>query len=407
MNSIFKKYIPFLQEGDYFFVIEIFGSIIRGSLILVQPTSKQVQVISSKQALCEEANAEAFTRVLPELVKQSDLPATTRVLALLDHRRAAVVSAPIVLMRSDSRSELRQAELENLVSQGLWKLVNMHRPVAAAAMGIPETRVRLADADVMQIKLDGHRVVNPIGFTARAVELWYRETFVDEVLLKHLANALTEDNLSSVVEAPAMLAQLIARVRPQESFLFVSVGAEESLVYHVDHLACAYVDSFHWGTETLLGGVAHQFGTTRELTSQLLSRYGAKQVSPAVRKAIEAAASGELAILSNGIAAHQPKTGDLPVYVHGAVSLPEFLFDNTFTRRLGLSLSLTEVNEHFIGEQTGFVVQLQKSRTDLQTRFTFDAVLAVIADMYAASAAPLVSKAVKQRARWGSISGTK
>ncbi len=404
MNSFLKKYIPFLKEGDHFFVIEIFGSIIRGTLILVEAEAKRVHVLNSQEVLCGDSTLEGFTHVLPELIKRAKVPATVRVLALLDHRRAAVLSTPIVLTRSDSISELRQSEFENLVSHGLWKLVNTHRPVVAAAMNIPETRVRLADADVMQIKLDGHRVVNPIGFAARSVELWYRETFVDEVLLKHLGEALTEDNLNSIVETPAMIAQLIARARPQESFLFVSVGAEESFIYYVDHLACAYVDSFHWGTKTLLGGVAHQFGMTNEVVSELLSQYGAGRVSVAVRRAVEAAASGELAILSNGIAAHQPKTGELPIYIHSAVSLPGFLFDKTFMRRLHLSLSLTEVNEHFIGEQTGFVVQLQKNKADLQTQFTFDAILAAIADRYAASAVPLVSRAAKQRARWGNMS---
>jgi hypothetical protein len=87
------------------------------------------------------------------------------------------------------------------------------------------------------------------------------------------------------------------------------------------------------------------------------------------------------------------------VYVHADLPLPEFLFNPAFTKRLGLNLTLTAVNKEFIGAHTGFVVELHQ-QTEINNAYTFDAVLAVIAELSAASAAPIVSKTAKQRARW-------
>ena len=301
-----KKYVPFSSDDDYFFVIEIFGATLRGTLVALRPETKRVRLLQIHERTIRNTPSEAFIEEVPALLREFRLPATVRVLALLDPRRATILNGVVPLMRSDPKAEIKQAELENLISQGLWRLVNSQRARAAKKMEIPEVRIGLADADVVQVRLDNHRVVNPIGFAARSVELCCRQTFVDKVLLEKLASALTEDNLAAVVEAPAVVAGLVARLYPQKDFLFISVGATESVVYHINQMSSSYIDSFGWGSQTLLGGVAAQFGLDASATTRMLTQYSRQEVSPAVRKAIEASASGELAILSNGIAAHQP-----------------------------------------------------------------------------------------------------
>ncbi len=244
MQQFLKRYVPFLQKGDYFFVIELFGPSVRGSLLLVEPQSKLVQIVKVAEIPFSDVRADSFIDALPDLLKKVRLPATARVLVLLDHKRVSMMNGSVALMRSDSKAEIRQAELQNLVSQGLWKLVNQHRPAVAKAMNIPELQVQLADADVMQVRLDHHRVVNPIGFAARSVEFWYRALFVDKALLQRLSAVLTDDNLAGVVEAPAVLAGFIARLNSQTEFLFISVGAHETMVYHGKEMICGYVDSW-------------------------------------------------------------------------------------------------------------------------------------------------------------------
>jgi hypothetical protein len=405
MSTLFEKYLPFLNTDEHFFVIETIGGVLRLSLLTVVTANKQVRLIKTIEAQVPDKPAEAFADAIPELLRQFRLPATVRIIALLDHRRATVLSGVISLMRSDPKAEIKQAELENLVSQGLWKMTGIHRNRAATKMEIPEVRVRLADADVVQVRLNGHRVVNPVGFVARSVELCFRETFVDAQLLARLGETLTEDNLAAVFEGPAVLAGLVARLHSQSEFLFVSVGARESVVYHVNQMVISYVDSFGWGTEMLKSGAAKQFEVDGDTIDRMLEQYYRREVSPAIRRALEAATSGELAMLSNGIAAHLPSGKKVPVYVHAALPLPSFLFDEAFSRRLGLSLTLTAVNERFIGEHTGFVVDLQHQGTGA-SQFTYDCALAAVADVQTASNSSVMSKAAKQRARWTQAGAT-
>jgi hypothetical protein len=162
----------------------------------------------------------------------------------------------------------------------------------------------------------------------------------------------------------------------------------------------SYVDSFSWGSKTLVSSIAGQFAVDERGASALIEQYAKHEVSPVMRRAIEKAASGELAILSNGLAAHQPAGSKLPVFVHASIPLPSVVFDPTFTRRLGLDLTLTDVNEQFIGTHTGFVVQLPEKKNNFENDHSFGTILAAIADVYATAAMPLMTKTAKQRARW-------
>lgn len=399
MGTSLSRYVPFLKDSDYFFAIEVLDTILRGTLVRVDPITKQIQVVHVDTRRIGTDTLDQFTQEIPRLLRAHHLPATVRMIVLLDQRRASILTGTVTLMRSDPQSEIKQAELKNLVSRGVWKLAQTHRRIASKKMDIPEERVQLADADVIQVKLNGHRVVNPIGFAARAVEFCCRGTFVDRELLQKTMAALTDDNLAAIVEAPAALAGLVMRHNPMKDFLFIHVGATETVLYAVSQLELAYLDSVHWGTETLIDGVAKQFAVDAAAAASILQQYDRHEVSPNMSQAIEQAASGELAILSNAIASHQPAGSPLPVYVYAAAPLPEFLFDPAFSRRLGLHLALTSVNERFIGEHTGFVVQWQQHLA-AQYTYTFGALTAAIADVYAASVSPLMTTAAKQRARW-------
>jgi len=400
MDFSLKKHLKFLSQVDYFFVVEVLGSILRCSLISVAGGNKQISVDSSLQFELSDSSAESLARTLAMAKKKFRLPVTVRTIALLDYSRSAVMSGSVSLMRSDSKSEIKQAELENLVSQGLWKVIAAHREIAATRMGISDARVRLADADVLKVRLNNHRVVNPIGFPAKTIEISYRETFVDQSVLHVLNAELTEDNLTTIVEGPAVLASLVARRNPNHDFLFIYVGATESIVYLVNQMIISRMDTFAWGASTLFGSMARQFSVDEQGVIEIINRYARHEVSPMMRRAVERSASGELAILSNGIASHQPADAALPVFVHAAMPLPDVIFNSEFSGRLGLNLMLTEVNERYIGEPSGFVVQYKKQRRDSLSSYSFGTAMAAIADCYSTSAMPLMTKTAKQRARW-------
>jgi hypothetical protein len=382
-----------------FCALEMLGPVLRGSVCAVYEKDAIIHILRTATVVRDQSSADAFAAQIPMLMKACGAPRGARVVVLLDAACATTLSGSVSLLRSDPLSEIRQAELENLIGRGLWKLSATGRTAAALKLGIPEVQISAADADIMQVRLDKHRVVSPIGFPARTVELLCRQTFVGSSLLAALEAALADDTLAAVAEAPAVMAGLVARRHPTADALAISVGSTETTAYRIKNGELHFIDSFGWGVAHLFSGIAQAFSSSEELAHTLLDRCMRNELSPEMQRAVQKAASGELAILSNGIAAMEPPRQTLPVYVHGQVPLPAFFFDRVFAKKLGLSIELTEVNSHFVGEAAGFGVQLPQVRS-AGSEYNFDAVQTVIAELCAAHGSSVITKTAKQRARW-------
>jgi hypothetical protein len=388
-----------LHTRDTFFALEVLGPLLRGSVCTANREHALIHIVRTVSVTRNQESPYAFAAQIPALMAACRSPHGAGVAVLLDAPLAAMLSGSVSLLRSDPLSEIRQAELENLIGHGLWKLSGSMRASAAEKLGIAEIQTCVADADVVQVRLDKHRVVSPVGFPARTVEFTCRQTFVDSKLLAALEAQLTDDTLVAVVEAPALMAGLVARTYPAADALVISVGGTETAAYRIQSGELHFIDSFGWGIQHLFAGIAREFALTEEFAHTLLERSLNQELSPAMQRAVQKAASGELALLSKGIAAMEPPRQVLPVYVHGQVPLPAFFFDPVFAKKLGLSIELTEVNSHFIGEAAGFGVQLPQVPS-AASEYTFDAVQSAIAEVCGANESSVITKTAKQRARW-------
>ncbi len=79
---------------------------------------------------------------------------------------------PVRIMRDSSAlaHPLTIVELENLLAQAIGKLFNSERKNAGAHLGVDELDAVLVNSKVTNFKVDGHTVLNPVGFGGRTVE---------------------------------------------------------------------------------------------------------------------------------------------------------------------------------------------------------------------------------------------
>lgn len=389
--------VPFGKEAAWI-IVELFSTHARASLVSVDQPSRKVTLHKFVERPAPAPGPKALAQLVAELVASFNWHARTQVVVSLSHASAAIVHGTIALSRSDPKADITQAELENLISQGLWRLYTDRRGEVAAHMGVTDAAIALADADILTVRLDGHRVVNPVGFTARTVEFCCRQTFVISEVYQALLETLTGDNLQAIVEGPALWVSLFARLRPAPQ-LFIYVGSRQSFVYTGSEQEFGFIDSFAWGTQALLTGVGSAFGVSATDARTLLDRYAAREASSRVLRAISASASGELAMLANGIASHQPAS-PVPVFVFAPLPLPEVLFDPSFARRLQFKTPLTAVNAQLIAEKFRFVLQLPRGLIVDSAGYTFDSVLAIVVDRYSTSNLSMINRTAKQRVRW-------
>ncbi len=88
-----------------------------------------------------------------------------------DSSVAHTALVPVHLRRENKTHPLNATELENLLAQEVGKVFSVCRKEAGKQLKVDELDVILAASRVMNFRIDGHRVLNPLGFKASELEV--------------------------------------------------------------------------------------------------------------------------------------------------------------------------------------------------------------------------------------------
>ena len=154
-----------------------------------------------------------------------------KVIAVADSSLATTIPIPLDLPREPGteKAEVILPELENMIAQAMGKIFNQCRSEAAKRLRIHEIDTIMVGAKARNFKVDGHLVVNPVGFTGRKISLLLELTFTGRALfgdLKQFFNA--PEDFFFAESAQARLASL-ARARELPLNLIVDDGAARRL----------------------------------------------------------------------------------------------------------------------------------------------------------------------------------
>src|SRR3989338_7752593 len=129
-------------------------------------------------------------------------------------------------------------------------------------MNISDLDVILSDVQINGIKLDGHKVVNPLGFQAKAVEIKLSLTFTPREFINNLKKLLPKENIIFVGEDGPALSHLLSRGHDQENFVLANIFPKQTTLFKVDGHAISYLDKFEWGHGNLIKALAEYLGAS-------------------------------------------------------------------------------------------------------------------------------------------------
>ena len=96
---------------------------------------------------------------------------TGSIVIAADSSVAHTALVPVHLNRENKEHPLTATELENLLAQEVGKVFSVCRKEAGKQLKVDELDVILAASRVMNFRIDGHRVLNPLGFKASELEV--------------------------------------------------------------------------------------------------------------------------------------------------------------------------------------------------------------------------------------------
>lgn len=131
-------------------------------------------------------------------------------------------------IRRDASSKLDLAELKNIVHKVQWRAFDQVRAQLADETGYNEIDVKLVNAAIVDVRIDGYKVTNPIGFQGKEVTLSIFNAFAPLVhygALQTIASEIDKELLMIAAQPYALTRCMGHEDGGQFGAIFIDVGA--------------------------------------------------------------------------------------------------------------------------------------------------------------------------------------
>lgn len=177
-----------------------------------------------------------------------------KVIVSADSSVATTMPIPLDFSRERDRQkeEITLIELENLIAQAMAKIFTQCRNEAAKRIGADDIHTILVGAKTDRFRVDGHAVMNPIGFTGKKISLLLELTFTNRETFENLKSFFNSPDEFFFIEAPQ--AWLLALARARELPLNWIAGGGNLFVFEktADYYPVLYRENFAWSMNVLL-----------------------------------------------------------------------------------------------------------------------------------------------------------
>jgi cell division protein FtsA len=217
------------------------------------------------------------------------------------------MTASLAARRSDPRRPLDEAELQHVVARVQDDALREAERRIGWESGIERLDVRLVHAAIVEMKIDGYPVSNPIGFTGSHLELAIFNAFAPMVhlgALQSVAAALHLELLGVIAEPYAVATCLAPGELGDAGAVFIDVGGGTTDVALVRRGGIAGTKMLALGGRAFTKGLAERFALPfdRAEALKLAAANGEELTEPAVpREELEAALHADAGVWLDGI----------------------------------------------------------------------------------------------------------
>lgn len=205
-------------------------------------------------------------------------------------------------VRKEPNSKIDLSELKNIIHKVQWKSFEDTRSQIAYETGYHEIDVKLVNAAIVDVRIDGYRVANPIGFQGKEVQISIFNAFAPLVhfgALQTIAAEL-ELNLMAITAEPYAVARCLeSEKNPQTSAIFIDIGGGTTDIAVVRNGALEGTKMFTLGGRTFSKRLASTLNISFQEAEDIKLAYSAgkleKQSQRIVREAMESDAEVWLA----------------------------------------------------------------------------------------------------------------
>ncbi|PIR98650.1 MAG: hypothetical protein COT88_00395 [Candidatus Colwellbacteria bacterium CG10_big_fil_rev_8_21_14_0_10_41_28] len=229
----------------------------------------------------------------------------------------------ISINRDHPTKALTIVDLENSVSQAVWKFFDHCRSDAAERLGTNEMDLALTDARILGVKIDGHKVLNPNGFTGKTLEITLSISIVK-------GGDYEEGKL--ILDGGAVRGYMLADEIGDGEHYYIEVSSEDTRVYKVSLDEVTYINDFDWGVDKVYGVLEDELLLDFDTAKGVYAKYARGDVSDHIKRRIDKHFydnfSEMMDILKESLG--NIGRGKKSFYLNSSIELPENIYRKRF-----------------------------------------------------------------------------
>lgn len=371
-------------KSDRFLVLEIFQDFNRAAYIKADFANKEIKIVT----LRSHPNLKKLLKKFGRLTKY-------KIIVGLDSHLASTIYSSVTLVREHYKELIDEPELDNLISQAIWKFFDRSRNRVAGKLGVTDLDILLTDVRVRGIKLDGHKVVNPVGFKAKTVEIQFSQTFLSRAVIEELKDIMPLNQVVLMSENGTACSSVISKAKLNDNFLLVSMFNNKTTLFSTDGGFHSYFDQLNWGEENLKRSLADDLAVDREVAGAIIGLYIRNRTSQALRRRLEHLLMREVQNLARGLDSILKRVDTRSVYLNPYFELPH-IFGSSFKNQLSRTVTLEQPAVDLISQNFGFDI---KFKNDAAAKSIF-CLLTLLFEWYLSPRDDRINQLAKRRVRW-------
>lgn len=192
-------------------------------------------------------------------------------------------------IREDAKEKINLIELKNIIQKTQWSAWDNIRKFVRNETGYSEFNITLINSRIQEIKVDGYRVTNPIGFTGKEIVISIFNAYSTEEHLEFLNNIAGRLNLelSFIAAEPYAVAQALNTGSNEKvSALLLDVGDFTTDITFVQENKVRFIKTIALGSRIFNQRLSNELCVDNNDAEAIKIKYGNKLLSPAVTKKI-------------------------------------------------------------------------------------------------------------------------
>ena len=216
--------------------------------------------------------------------------------------------------RAKPNTKIDLTELKNIVHKVQWKAFDQVRQQLAWETGHAEIDVKLVNAAIVDVRIDGYRVTNPVGFQGKDVTIGIFNAFAPLVHLTAL-QAIPEElglDLLSIAAEPYAVARCLGIENQTEfSAVFIDIGGGTTDVAVVQGGGVVGTKMFALGGRTFTRRLAQSLNAPFEKAEEVKLAYTSKLLDQSSTKLVKEAVAADADVWLSGVQLTLSEFGNL------------------------------------------------------------------------------------------------